>query len=55
MAEVDYIVDEAGNKIVTDEGDYIVTEGDSPTEGTGIVKRPYLGLSLGISMGTGKT
>jgi len=55
MAEADYIVDDEGNLIITDEGDKIITDGIPPAEVDIVIKRPYLGLSLGLSMGTRST
>lgn len=51
MAEADYRVDDEGNIRVTDTGDKRITDGIPPAEVDIVIKRPYLGLSLGLSMG----
>lgn len=51
VAEASYIVDDEGNLIVMDNGTKIITDGIPPTEVDTVIKRPYLGLNLGISMG----
>ena len=54
-AESYYIVDSDGNLIVTEDGTKIITDGIPIPEVDIVIKRPFLGLSLGLSMGKRST